>query len=242
MSMNAVFIQVDPEELARIEANPALAEPLFQPAFVAPMAKFGALSKEMEERIRTAGPEILGRTLSGLDPRTREQLEKRIGATTQQLSSGQGGEALLKMMQQRGERAREMMQSAKKQRPQLSLDKEWHGVHYLLCGKSEPGESLLSKAVLGGKPLGDDDEGFSGYGPARCFSAQEVAALSADLGRPDIESEAKARFDPARMNQLKIYPGFRPEHAGPLMDSLRQLRDFYVEAATHGKAIVTCLV
>jgi hypothetical protein len=44
------------------------------------------------------------------------------------------------------------------------------------------------------------------------------------------------------MNKLKIYPGFRQEDAEPLMDNFRQLRDFYVEAAKNGKAIVTCLV
>ena len=40
MSMNVVFVQVDPEELARIETSPALAEPLFQADFVNPLAKF----------------------------------------------------------------------------------------------------------------------------------------------------------------------------------------------------------
>lgn len=242
MSMNAVFIQVAPEELARIEANPALAEPLFQPGFVSPMAKLGDLSKQMEERIRTAGPQLFGQALAGLDPRLRAQLEQRLGASAQQFASGQGGEALLKMMQQRRERAMEMMQTAKKQRPQLSLDKEWHGVHYLLCGEPEPAESLLSQAVLGGKPLGDDDEGFSGYGPARCFSSSEVAQLSEALAQPETEAGAKARFDPAKMNKLQIYPGFRPHDLEPLLDRLRHLRDFYADAAKSGKGIITCLV
>ena len=242
MSMNAVFVQVDPEELARIEANPALAEPLFQPGFVSPMAKFGELSKQMEERIRTAGPQLFGQTLANLDPRIRQQLEQRLGATTQQFASGQGGEELLKMMQQRRERAMEMMQTAQKKRPQLSLDKEWHGVHYLLCGETEPGDSLLSKTVLGGKPLGDDDEGFSGYGPARCFNPQEVAQLSEALSRPQVEAEARSRFDAVRMNNLKIYPGWRAQDAEELMNSFRQLRAFYGDAVKNGKAIVTCLV
>lgn len=242
MSMNAVFVQVDPEELARIEANPALAEPLFQPGFVSPLAKFGELSKQMEERLKTSGPQLLGQALANLDPRTREQLEQRLGATAQQFASGQGGDALLKMMQQRRERAMDMMQTAKQQRPQLSLDKEWHGVHYLLCGKTEPDDTLLSNPVLGGKALGDDDEGFSGYGPARCFNAQEVTQLSDALRDPQVEAEVKARFDAEKMNKLKIYPGFRPGDADPLMVRFRQLRDFYADAAKNGNAIVTCLV
>jgi len=242
MSMNAVFIQVDPDELSRIEVNPALAEPLFQADFASPMAAFGELSKKMEERVRTAGPQLLGQTLANLDPRLREQLEQRLGGTAQQFASGQGGEALLKLMQQRRERAMEMTQAAKKRRPQLSLDKEWHGVHYLLCGEVEPGASLLSKTVLGGKPLGEDDEGFSGYGPARCFSAGEVAELNRALSQPQTESEARARFDADKMNKLQIYPGFRQQDAELLMESLGRLRDFYADAAAKGHAIVTCLV
>ena len=163
MSMNAVFIQVTPDELARIEEVPALAESLFTPGVASPLAAFGDLSKKMEDRIRAAGPQLLGQALANLDPRIRQQLEQRMGATAAQFSSGQGGDQLIKMMKERRERAMTMASAAPKDSPRLSLEKEWHGVHYLLCGKPEPDDSLLSKAVLGGKVLGDDDEGFSGY-------------------------------------------------------------------------------
>ena len=63
MSMNAVFIQVTPDELARIEKVPALAESLFQPGVASPLAAFGDLSKKMEDRIRAAGPQLLGQAL-----------------------------------------------------------------------------------------------------------------------------------------------------------------------------------
>ena len=242
MSMHAVFIQVTPDELARIEKVPALAESLFTPGVASPLAAFGDLSKKMEDRIRAAGPQLLGQALANLDPRIRQQLEQRMGATAAQFSSGQGGDQLLKMMKERRERAMTMASAAPKDSPRLSLEKEWHGVHYLLCGKPEPDDSLLSKAVLGGKVLGDDDEGFSGYGPARCFAADEVAQLSAALNAPEVETEAKGRFDAARMNALQIYPGFRPEDANPLMTALRQLREFYAEAAKNGSAMVTCIV
>lgn len=242
MSMNAVFIQVTPAELERIEKVPALAESLFQEGVASPLAAFGDLSKKMEDRIRAAGPQLLGQALAKLDPRIREQLEQRMGATAAQFSSGQGGDQLLRMMQERRERAMNVMGTGKRESPRLSLDKEWHGVHYLLCGKAEPDDSLLSKAVLGGRALGDDDEGFSGYGPARCFTASEVAQLSAALDAPEVETEARGRFDAARMNSLQIYPGFRPEDAGPLLEALRRLRDFYAGAAKNGNAMVSCLV
>ena len=99
----------------------------------------------------------------------------------------------------------------------------------------------MSQAVQGGVELGDD-EGFSGYGPARYFTAAQVAEVSQALSRPDLESQAAARFDAARMSQLKIYPGWRPSDAEWVIDGFRRLRDFYSDAAGKGRAMVTCLV
>jgi hypothetical protein len=239
--MTAVFVQVDSDELPKIEAKPSLAEALFPAGPAMPMV-FGELSKKMEERIRTSGPQLLAATLGSLDPRIRGQLEARLGGTTQQFAAGQGGEALLKVMQERRERTMGMMQAANTQCPKLSLEKEWHGLHYLLCGEVEPGASILSKAVLGGKILGEDDEGFSDYGPARCFNTHEVAALHEALNAPNVESEARARFDAAKMNKLQIYPGWRAGDDDQLISALQNLRDFYASAVNGGKAIVTCLV
>jgi len=70
----------------------------------------------------------------------------------------------------------------------------------------------------------------------------QVAQLSQALSRPELESEAAARFDAARMSQLGIYPGWRPSDDAWVMDHLRRLRDFYTAAASEGRAIVTCLV
>jgi hypothetical protein len=44
------------------------------------------------------------------------------------------------------------------------------------------------------------------------------------------------------MSQLEIYPGWRTSEAEGVMDALRRLRDFYADAASKGRAIVTCLV
>ena len=78
--------------------------------------------------------------------------------------------------------------------------------------------------------------------PPRYFTAAQVAELGQALSRPELEAEAAARFDAARMSQLQIYPGWRPSDAEWVMDSLRRLRDFYSDAAKKRQAIVTCLV
>jgi len=180
-------------------------------------------------------------TLSRLPEPLRQQLEASIGRTTAAMAAGEGGNDILKLMQKQLER-RAGPGGAK--REVLSLEKAWHGVHYLLAGTREPGPDLRSQAVLGGVELGDDPEGFSGYGPARYFRAARVRELSEVLRRPEIEAEAAARFDPAKMTELQIYPGWRAGDQDKewLMDAFQRLRDFYSSAATQGRAIVTSLV
>ena len=126
-------------------------------------------------------------------------------------------------------------------RKRLSLDKEWHGVHYLLSGIVEADETLSSQAVMGGDELGEG-EGFSGYGPARLIDTNKVKAISVELNHPDLERHVSQRFDVQAMNRLGIYPGFRGTELAGLLESLRRLRGFYEEAARSGRAIVTCIV
>src|SRR6202008_4312926 len=98
-----------------------------------------------------------------------------LGRTAAALASGQGGNDILKLMQ---ERLSQRAKPAGGKREVLSLEKAWHGVHYVLSGAAEPGPELRSQPVLGGVELGDDPEGFSGYGPARYFRAAQVRELN----------------------------------------------------------------
>jgi hypothetical protein len=118
----------------------------------------------------------------------------------------------------------------------LSLDKAWHGVHYLLTG--EPEES--TGAVLGGTEFGEDE----GYGPARYFTAPEVEQLVHALDAPGAADEAAARYDGDRMLELSIYPGGwdEDEEREWLLGALDELRSFFRDTAAAGDAIVTCLV
>ena len=241
MSINATFVQVDEEELADFRADPSSVEVLFEDGPLIPPA-FTAAAEKLRERVRAAGPQMMADTLSRMDPRIREQLEQKIGMTMSALAAGNGGDVLLKLMERRNNAGESGASSSGAAHPKLSLDKAWHGVHYVLCGESEPGASLLSQAVLGGADLGDDDEGFSGYGPARYFTAARVAELARALSSANLEAQAAARFDSTQMSALGIYPGWQTSDATWVMDNLRHLRDFYTDAAGHGRAIVTCLV
>jgi hypothetical protein len=239
MSMNAIFVQVEDAEIARFEADPDSVEALFADRTL-PTGQL-KMTDAMQQRLRAIGPQTIAATLSRFPESVRQQIEARLGLTTAAMASGQGADDIVKLMEKQF--ARHGGETGVK-RDVLSLEKAWHGVHYLLAGGAEPGSELRSQAVLGGVELGDDPEGFSGYGPARYFRAAQVRQLSEELRRPELESEAIARFDSAKMSQLQIYPGGRDGEQDKewLMDAFRRLRDFYSSAAAQGRAIITCLV
>jgi hypothetical protein len=231
MSMLATFIQVEPRVLERLREAPGVAERLFAP----PVVGFDA--EKMRALILARGPQLMAGAID-LHPQLREQLEQSLGTTQEALRGGAGGEAIVRLMQERlgGPPGGGAVQG---RRELLSLDKAWHGVHYLLTGAVEPTETPIGQAVLGGVEVGED---FSGYGPARVFDQEQTATIGHALDDPALEDNARSRFDPRRMTELGIYPfGWDAESLEWLLSPLRDLRRFYAGAAAGKRAIVTCL-
>jgi len=229
--MLATFVQVEPSVLD----DPDRIESLFEPDVPMPAAFDPA---RMREAILSRGPQLLAGAMD-LHPQLREQIERSLGRSQAALRSGEGGEEVFALMQRR-------LGGGSGRRPEgthtvLSLDKAWHGVHYLLSGAVEPGETLLSRAVLGGTEIGED---FAGYGPARFFTVAQAAELARALEDPGLDAEAAGRYDPRRMAEMQIYPfGWEDEdNRAWLFDALRDLRGFYADAAANGYAVVTCLL
>jgi hypothetical protein len=249
MSMMGRFVQVSQDTLRQIIDDPSGVEELFVGEQVAKtMPKFmGALGS-----LQGRAPKMLASSMASMPPALRDRLAqslKNLGIDPDALARGEGGDDLAKLMAQRmqalgvrlpgqppasGAGAQSSGKGAS-----ISIDKAWHGVHYLLCGKVEPGSDLASQAVMGGTEVGDD----LGYGPARYFEADKVAAIARELSRPNLEAEMTARFDPAQMAQLGIYPGqfVSAEDKQWLMDAFRQLRQFYLDASAANLAVVTCI-
>jgi hypothetical protein len=218
MSMLATFVQVEPELLD----DPDAVESLFMTELSAAFDP-----ARMREAILSRAPQLLAAAMD-MHPQLRSQIEASVGRSQEALRSGDGGQAVFELMQSR------MGRLGSNGHPRLELDKAWHGVHFVLSGTVEPGESLLSKAVLGGTEIGDD---FSGYGPARFFTAEEAAEVAAAL------AHAQPHYDAERMNELEIYPfGWSDEARDWILGELANLRTFYADAAANGRAIVTCLV
>jgi uncharacterized protein DUF1877 len=252
MSMMGRFVQVMPDRLKQILDDPSDVEELFASDQVAQgVARLmgGALAGALQNR----APKLLAASLATLDPAIRETVAKGLaaaGVDVDALARGEGGDTLAKLMAERGRvlataagipiqpPALAGSAQASGKGASISLDKAWHGVHYLLCGKAEPGTDLASQAVMGGTEVGED----LGYGPARYFDAGKVADIARELSRPNLEAEMMARWDPDQMAQLGIYPaGFEPDDDQWLMKAFRELRQFYVDASAANLAVVTCI-
>ena len=226
MSINAEFVAVTPEELAQLIDDGSAVESLFVPDASGALGRLW--NPENVALLQNLSPETLANAIQNLDPRLQSELTERIERVQAAIASGQGP-PMMPLAPARAEPGRR----------RLSLDKAWHGVHYLLAGDPESTVGL-GAVVLGGTDIGEDE----GYGPARYFTTLEVAELARALDAPGAVETAAARYDADTMRELSIYPGGwdDDEERDWLLDSLDELRVFFRETATAGDAIVTCLV
>jgi hypothetical protein len=121
---------------------------------------------------------------------------------------------------------------------EISVDKAWQGLHFLLCGNPWGGELPLSHVVTGGEAIGEDQ----GYGPARYLTPFEVQEAAAALSAVS-EGQLEARFDPEAMNAADIYPGnWEDEENLPwVLDAFREVRQYYADASRKGYAMLIYL-
>jgi Domain of unknown function (DUF1877) len=246
MSMIARFVQIKPALLKKLLDDPDSVEGVFENEGAAGMPAAGVM-ENMRKLIASRGPGLLAGGVPGMDPKMREALAERLGrlgVDMEALKSGKGGEALADLMMSRlgGPKPPATAAGSPPQAKgaDISLDKGWHGVHYLLCGAAEPNSTVLGQTVMGGTEIGED---FGGYGEARYFTPDRVAEIARELGRADLETEMKQRFDPVRMSSAQIYPGGWDVTGGDwLFEEFRKLRDFYADASAKGSAVLTCIL
>src|SRR5215472_4880995 len=147
MSMIARFVQVQPSLLQDLLEDPSSVESMFEDQ---PVEGSGVQTAEVAERMRklfaTRGAAMVAGGLPGLDPKMREALNQRLeqlGVNMEALKAGQGGEALADLLMSRMGMMRKGTGAGAGRAPKgrgaaISLDKAWHGVHYLLCGSAVP--------------------------------------------------------------------------------------------------------
>ena len=116
----------------------------------------------------------------------------------------------------------------------INIDKAWHGLHYLLCGRATAVRHPLSRIILGGRRIGRS----LGYGPCRCLTVQEVRVASRALSRASVKA-LRARFAPLLMERAKVYPGtWEDADVEYLIVSFKSLRAYFARAAGRGEAML----
>ena len=234
MSMMARFVAITPDQLATIKDNPETVESVFALDAGLPFES----PDDLQERVSRQAPQLVVDMLERMAPEIRQQLQQRLGLGQNGLPNSGVGDAVLQQLAQRAAARRRTPPAPGTPGHSISLDKAWHGLHYLLCGALEPAPGPLGQAVFGGTEIGED----RGYGPARCFSPVQVAEIAAAFQSPSLESELHARFDAEVMTQMGIYPGvWETDDHGWLIDAFRTLRDFYAAASKAGQSVVTAI-
>lgn len=122
----------------------------------------------------------------------------------------------------------------------LEMDKEWHGIHYLLTGDPFSTQGTLGQVILGGTEFGPD----IGYGPARFLNPRQVAEIATALKEVSLE-QFKARYNPLAMTKADIYPPIwereGEEGLNWLVSGLVQLTEFYGRASAQGKGVILAI-
>jgi hypothetical protein len=122
----------------------------------------------------------------------------------------------------------------------LSLEKSWHGLHYLLTGSAWEGEPPLGFLLRGGERVGEDQ----GYGPARLFQPAEVQQIDSALSRIS-NDQLWSRFNPTQMEQLQIYPGIWDKPEADLQEEylgyFEQLKQLVRRARDGGLALLVVM-
>ncbi len=125
---------------------------------------------------------------------------------------------------------------------ELSIDKAWQAIHYLLVGRAEGGEPPLADVVFGGVEL-PDRENYTAGSPLRMLSPSHVRTIAAELAAIPAERLLK-RASIADMAEKGIYSvsDDEPSERDYIGHYYGLLRDFYADAANKGNAMLLYIV
>ena len=117
----------------------------------------------------------------------------------------------------------------------LSIEKAWHGLHFVLAGTKWEATAPPGNVVAGGCEIGED----LGYGPARYLTVDEVRDASTALAAIDDE-EFRKRYNREALAEAEVYPGGwdDPSELDWLLDAVRDVRAYFKKAADLGHAMM----
>jgi len=120
----------------------------------------------------------------------------------------------------------------------VSLEKSWHGLHYLLTGNASGGEGPLAFLMADGEQIGEDDD------PVRWFAPE--AALRIHQALSGISDETLwSRFDADEMTEQCIYPVIWDEDEEELKEEYlayyHELKQVVAAAAESGQGLLVSI-
>jgi hypothetical protein len=119
-----------------------------------------------------------------------------------------------------------------------SLEKAWHGLHFLLTGSAWEGEGPLAFLLQGGETIGDEEMGV------RLFSPEATRALDRALTEVS-DDQLWERFDPERMTEEDVYPGIWDESEDDLREEYLEyfhvLKKFIHRASTANQGFLVSI-
>jgi hypothetical protein len=121
------------------------------------------------------------------------------------------------------------------------IDKSWEAILFILTGQNhEQLNHPLGAALFSGQIV--DPTLDMGYGPAHYLTPEQVSSINQQIAVIS-DDEVKARYDPAKMMELHIYPQIWDQQNDELFDYVleyfQEMRTIYSVAATEGEAMVT---
>jgi hypothetical protein len=119
----------------------------------------------------------------------------------------------------------------------IDVDKAWQGIHFLLTGDDYGGAPPAANVVLGGIEIGED----VGYGPAIYLTPAEVQDVAKFVAAMTPELLG-ARYVAEELSEHEIYPNIwddpEDDAVGYLMEYYATLREYYLDAAVKGNAML----
>jgi|GEM_PF-2542501 len=138
----------------------------------------------------------------------------------------------------------------------IDIDKTWHAIDFTLLGNArekkskfasllrgskndkEQPENILSKVVLNGDFINDEDVG---YGPAMLVSSKDVHLVNEAIKNIDREQFRKM-FSMSRMVKEKIYPLIREEDEDEFFEYVfpyfESVKEFYENASKENQCVL----
>lgn len=121
----------------------------------------------------------------------------------------------------------------------LSIGGVWHVLHYAITGSAEESDDILSKAVIGGEPLNEDD---LGYGPILYCSKEDTKAVFEALKNKTHEDLDKNLESDDLYEQGVYLAEYVEEDKDAIYDAFDEVKALFKSAVEKDEFVLFCIM